>query len=1823
VKRLATFLVAVITLWLALALPAHAGPLLTAVGAMVVNLGAIGQAAVGFVANLVLTTLVGAFFGPKEPKDKGIKERMDNGADKPPKLVFGKYGVPGHLLYHNSFFGTRNIYVEVIILCAKPVNGLSNLVRIAGRNCVIDDSTVDADGFSPVVEYEKNGKQYAKVKFHPGGQNAADPFLVATFGDDPDWAWTNAMIVKGCAYVIVQSLYSRKGVWAGTPDYFWTVDGMPMYDPRRDSTVGGSGAHRWNDESTWGGPGDYNPHVQKYNIIRGIRDIDGSLMWGGRAEAYRLPLDYWFAAMNAADENIEKKNGDIVKRYQTGLEVELTEQPFDIVIELDRSSSSYTTEYGGTYKTWCGGPGLSVLTITDNDFYITEKKTDDLFKPVKDTYNSGVATYPEPRSGWSMEPGPIYVDDDYLADDDNDPNVLDVQLRAVTENNQAQRLIREMIKDSRGGIPHQGTLPPEAAILEPHDRISYISTDNGYHGDGVDFLIGSKVDNPDVSQFVSLKTINPDAFTWVKEMELDHTTGHMGVIRPGALAVTFDITPDTVDTENGKDKPAAYVTWDWADIDVDVDRILWQARRTGTTRVIAHGTIHNVWDGEELLSHHAFRFRKDYDFRFYAMPISDREADWLNWQGPITMVDLTKPNPPTLQVQSILAADSKLDYYLKMSTAAVTGEVTYVFEVTEVSDGNIVRRHPQDVPRHKIGVSTGDQFSVRVAVKAADGGTLGDFSDPTTITITKKAANNDPPTGLTATGKAGKIIYKATRSPTQKDFKKFNYYVSDVNDFSTATLLDDTPAGRLSYDDLDAGVTKYAWVSTVDTSDNESTHFPVSATAGRAATTKGVGDGDVDGNSPNAPAAPALSTFTGELTGDNVVDTGLSATLTAPAVDATHPAALEYDIEVWRSSTLGGTYTFWRRFRADELTYPFKADPDFFYKARARGRSFANRPGTYGALTAVGVQPLQYLASIPQPAAPAVTPKGNGFHIKVAKPSLGNWAETILFANGVEIDRKRGTVFNDNTARTVGDSVTYTAQYVDTQDRVGLVSSGTAVTYRPVQDADIDQNAPNAPGVPSLTTFTAELTGDKAVDTGLLAATTAPAVDATHPAAKKYVFEIWRSATLGGTYTYWKKWPSDDLDIPFPASTEWFYKARAKGISTAGKHGAFSALTAAGVQPLQYLASIPQPAAPTVTAKSNGFHIKVAQPSLGNWKETILFADGVEIDRKRGSVFNDNSARTVGASVNYTAQYVDSQDRVGLVSSGTAVTYRAVQDADIDQNAPNAPGVPSLTTFTAELTGDNTVDTGLLATTTAPAVDATHPAARKYVFEIWRSSTLAGTYTYWKKWPSDDLDIPFPASSEWFYKARAKGISTAGKHGAFSALTAAGVQPLQFSTTVPQPAAPTVTPKGNGFHIKVAQPSLANWKETILFANGVEIDRKRGTVFNDNTARASNAAVTYTAQYVDSQDRVGLVSSGTAVNYRLIQGSDVGPGQIADSNTDQSAPATPGTGPTIAPVSAVSNKDGTIDVAMKMTAPSLPSGAKTIEFAIDFNYPGSPDLHYFAPKRGLATRSPMLLAGKQYAFYYRGVSFNEVDGSLSPATLVTPAGKTTGPADPTNVNISASTARPFTLGISWDDPPEADYDHSEIARLTTIGAPTDANILFTTQKNNNEFFYAEVTTFYWFYVRHVNTSGVPSNWVRYTVGLINAATVKTSHLAANAVTVEYDALVTASTLHSAGVEVQYQLTAVNLTDAYFVMFYIEFTNDDGSFGRNFDIKLYTDTPAVIMNRTGINTSDQGMISLCWPWAPTQTGVHNFNVGITCPGTTHVKARRVMAIVFKR
>ena len=81
---------------------------------------------------------------------------------------------------------------------------------------------------------------------HGAASQTADPMLVASMPN-----WTSSHRLDGICYIAAHYKFDREGMFSGIPQMTVQVRGKKVYDPRLDSTAGGSGSQRFDDVSTY------------------------------------------------------------------------------------------------------------------------------------------------------------------------------------------------------------------------------------------------------------------------------------------------------------------------------------------------------------------------------------------------------------------------------------------------------------------------------------------------------------------------------------------------------------------------------------------------------------------------------------------------------------------------------------------------------------------------------------------------------------------------------------------------------------------------------------------------------------------------------------------------------------------------------------------------------------------------------------------------------------------------------------------------------------------------------------------------------------------------------------------------------------------------------------------------------------------------------------------------------------------------------------------------------------------------------------------------------------------------------------------------------------------------------------------------------------------------------------------------------------------------------------------------------------------------------------------------------------------------------------
>ncbi|SOC20580.1 hypothetical protein SAMN05877831_1201, partial [Rhodobacter maris] len=540
------------------------------------------------------------------------------GEANPETIILGRYATAGQAICPPYSHGKSNAYLtHVIELCSAPGATLERV--IVGDDYVEIGSTPHPDGYGfPVLgDYEGN----IWIKYYDGSQSAADPMLVAKYGDHPDRPWGTEMIGSGICYAILTFLRGGPHDLQQVPKYRFEMGGIPLYDPRKDSTAGGDGPQRWGDPATW--EQTENAIVIAWNIFRGI-ELPGGDIWGGSIDLAGLPRANWVAMMNRASVEIDLADGTREPRYRAGIEAALTSQPAAIVDEILKAASAQVADMGGYWRILCGESALPVFAFSDDDILRTKEQELDPFPTIDDTYNAVSAQYPDPESLWETKDAPLRTNADWEVADAFGRRTAELQLPACPYPLQVQRLQRENAEDQRRMIRHIFSLTPAAAGVELLDTVDYGSARNGY--DGKEFgVYAITEDLRTCIRKVSLRERDPSDYAWVPGYELP-TPPRIPSTPPAPEMVDgFEVDAITLGDADGRPRRPA-IRLSWAS-DILANGIRWEARLQGATEVALRGSTQDVSAGTYVID--GVLPATDYEVR--ARLITGWPTEWSGW----------------------------------------------------------------------------------------------------------------------------------------------------------------------------------------------------------------------------------------------------------------------------------------------------------------------------------------------------------------------------------------------------------------------------------------------------------------------------------------------------------------------------------------------------------------------------------------------------------------------------------------------------------------------------------------------------------------------------------------------------------------------------------------------------------------------------------------------------------------------------------------------------------------------------------------------------------------------------------------------------------------------------------------------------------------------------------------------------------------------------------------------------------------------------------------------------------------------------------------
>ena len=582
--------------------------------------------------SLGLSLLSQVLFRPDEPgrPDRGVNIRQTgSGGDAGQRFIMGRYATGGQLLAPpltgpnaSETQPNSRLHYVVAISCIPGVT--FRRWWIDGQEAEFTGDSADTGGDT----YDHRGESGVSLTWRDDESEAPQYLLDLPLEKRP---WQSDMIGKGITYALAV-FYFRYDQYRGKPSVRFEVDGIPLLDPR-------DGVTRQTD----------NPVIMIWNILRGIEIPGGENdpdVWGYGVDADDLPDSVWFAAMNECDVQVDDGEGGTVPQYRAGIEVDVVDdEPAEVIDRLLNACAGQIVEMGGRWRIRVGGPGAPVLFITDEDIVITESSDFEPFPGLQQTHNALHASYPEPDAAWEPKDAPPRYNADYEADDDGRRLVASIEMPAVWDKSQVQRLMISYIEEERRFRRHLITLPPAGAVLEPLDSIAWTSERNFY--DEKVFEVSAIEDNlATLAQGVALRERDPDDYDPPQDYFVPtpitppepEPIPVQGVPGWGVQAVAIK------DGEDNERRPDIRLTWFGFDPNDseggpgdDIQALNWEVRLAGGD-LVAKGSTEDIPAGELLVGSSALVADTVYEARGrYRAP--GRPTEWTAWT-PVNTGDI-------------------------------------------------------------------------------------------------------------------------------------------------------------------------------------------------------------------------------------------------------------------------------------------------------------------------------------------------------------------------------------------------------------------------------------------------------------------------------------------------------------------------------------------------------------------------------------------------------------------------------------------------------------------------------------------------------------------------------------------------------------------------------------------------------------------------------------------------------------------------------------------------------------------------------------------------------------------------------------------------------------------------------------------------------------------------------------------------------------------------------------------------------------------------------------------------------------------------------
>ena len=330
--------------------------------------GAAGLAAAASLASIAYTSYATkkAEADARKNAAQAPRDITVRSATEPAKIIYGKARTSGPVVYTNTAptpgTNDNNTLWTVISLCSHEVEDITD-IWLDGDEITASQINWGGTGGVTSGKYGPIGaNEVTNFYKRLGTSTQAHVSELATAFND----WTSSYQGKNVAYIVSAfelGTATGEGVWAqGAPTNIRAVvKGKKVYDPRKDSTNGGSGAHRLADPSTW--EWSDNPALCLADYL-----FDDRLGLGAEGVTYDdIDWPLVIAAANVCDATVSIPGGATEKRFTCNGALSTGNTYAENIKAILSSMDGQITWSGGKYRIRACAYEAPVYTFTGDD----------------------------------------------------------------------------------------------------------------------------------------------------------------------------------------------------------------------------------------------------------------------------------------------------------------------------------------------------------------------------------------------------------------------------------------------------------------------------------------------------------------------------------------------------------------------------------------------------------------------------------------------------------------------------------------------------------------------------------------------------------------------------------------------------------------------------------------------------------------------------------------------------------------------------------------------------------------------------------------------------------------------------------------------------------------------------------------------------------------------------------------------------------------------------------------------------------------------------------------------------------------------------------------------------------------------------------------------------------------------------------------------------------------------------------------------------------------------------------------------------------------